>query len=208
MGSTALLDIIGSSIIGGLLLLAALRMNDSATTNTFHSQEQLTVQENMTSLVNNLEYDFRKIGYASDPTRVPQSNSMILLGDTTRIRFLAQLDANGSLDTVEWYLGTDSSICANPHVKMLYRRVASPTAGSVVYASNLGVRQFSLLYFTQSVANGPIDTLNTPFYSPTLAKLIEIDLRVEPTSAYDTAYSSTFSVWRQIRLTSMNLVNR
>lgn len=208
MGSTALLDIIGSSIIGGLLLVAALRMNDSATSNTFHSQEQLSVQQNMTSLINNLEYDFRKIGYAADPTLVPASNSMIVHGDSTRIKFLAQLENNGSVDTVEWYLGTDSSICANPHVKMLYRRVAAKNGVSATYASNLGVTQFSLLYFTQAVGGVPSDTIATPFDYPTLAKLIEIDLRVEPTSAYDTAYSSTFSVWRQIRLTSMNLVNR
>jgi len=60
MGTTTLIDIIGSMLIGSLLLLVALRLNDQATKNTFDCQEQLTVQQNITFLVEALGADFRK----------------------------------------------------------------------------------------------------------------------------------------------------
>jgi hypothetical protein len=205
MGSSTLLDIIGSAIIGGLLLLVALRLNDKATTNTFQSQENLTAQQNLTSLINNIEFDFRKIGYTANPINVPANDSMIIHGDDHDIKFIAQLYSSGPIDTIEWRLGTDSNICANPHVKMLYRTVTDQFGNSTTYASNLGVTNFNLIYFGPG---GITDTIPTPFNRPTLAKLIEIDLRVEPVAAYDTAYTYNFGAWRQIRFTSMNLTNR
>ncbi len=135
---------------------------------------------------------------------VRANDSMIIHADAHRIKFIAQLDYNGPIDTVEWWLGNDSNICANPHVKMLYRKVTDSYGNSTTYAANLGVRDFHLTYFGSDIT----DTLALPFDRPTTAKLIQIDLRVEPTAAYDTAYAYNFSSWRQIRFTSMNLTNR
>jgi type II secretory pathway component PulJ len=214
MGSSTLIDIVGSMVIGSLLLLVALRMNDDVTKNTFESQENLTIQQNMISLVNNLESDFRKIGYCADPANVPMNDSMIVFGDSTHIKFLASMypetASYGLLDTVEWYLGT-SRLFSNigqgdTSVRMLYRKITDSHGTVTKYSSNLGVTQFHLLYFKRG-DDQPGDTLYT-ISPPTEAKLIEIDLRLEPTTAYDTAYSSNYSVWRQIRLTSINLTNR
>lgn len=203
MGTTTLLDIIGSMLISGLLLLTALRMNEQARMNTFNSQANLTVQQNLTSLVQNIEWDFRKIGYCADPTAQPRNFMYIVHGDTDDVTFVGDLDNNGALDTVRWYLGkVPIEGTENPRVRMLYRVVN----GERQYGANLGVTQFSLRYFDTLG-----DSVETPFDAPSTAKLIEITLRVEPVALYDAANNnstSNFSVWRQTRLVSRNLKAR
>jgi len=218
MGSTTLIDIIGSALIGGILLLSGLRMNDQATQTTYQSQENLTIQQNVTSLVNNILSDFRKIGYCANPYEVPESDSMIIHGDSMDIKFIASLypETNSSYglpDTVEWKLDPNklfkSLSQGDTNVRILHRIVSYSNGKKIDFNSNLGVTQFNMLYFGESVGNKPGDTVQVFNYNnPEAPKLIEINLRVEPTAAYDTAYSSNYSVWRQIRLTSMNMINR
>ncbi len=108
MGATSLIDIIGSLVIGGLLLVTALTMNNNATQNTYQAQENLTVQQNMISLVNTITSDFRKIGFCADPSLVPTSDSMVVSGNANGIKFLANMypevdNSYNSVDTVYWY---------------------------------------------------------------------------------------------------------
>ncbi len=95
-GKLALLDIVGSALIGGILLLALMRMDENASETTYECQENLTAQQNLTSLVNNIEFDFRKMGYASDPLNVPTSDSMIVHGENHRIKFIGYSSDKGS----------------------------------------------------------------------------------------------------------------
>jgi len=69
MGFSSLIDILGSIVIGGLLLMILLRMNETATQNTYEYNGELTVQQNLVSTVQLIEYDFRKIGYCADLDR-------------------------------------------------------------------------------------------------------------------------------------------
>ena len=71
MGSSTILDIISSMLISGFLLLTALHMDEQSVKTTFYSETNLTVQENLTSLVENLEYDFRRMGYCANPNVQP-----------------------------------------------------------------------------------------------------------------------------------------
>ena len=200
MGSSTLIDIVSSMLISGLLLLVAIRMDEKSIRNTFDSQASLTVQQNLTSLVESLEYDFRKIGYCRKPERLPSADEPLFIqqGDTSSISFLTDVADTGSVDTVKYWLGnTPIAGCPNTKVRMLYRKVNSgPAVGS-----NLGITQFYLRYINTSG-----DTLPpTPFVAPSQVQVIEITIRVEPTAAYDTAYSSNYAVWRQTRLVSRNL---
>jgi hypothetical protein len=204
MGSTALIDIIGSMLIGSLLLLVALRMNDSATRNTFQSQEQLTVQQNLTSLIQNLESDFRKIGYRSGG-QAPPADSCIIYGRSDSIAFLSDINDNGTLDTVIWCLGkTPVTNCPNPNVRMLIRKTKANGIWTVDSA-NLGVTQFSIAYFETFKTQIP-----TPYIlgSPSPPVLMQLTLMVQPTAAYDTAYTTNFAYWTQTRLVSRNLTAR
>lgn len=202
MGTSTILDIVGSMLIGGMLLLVALNMDERATENTFKSQEYLTVQQNMTSLIQNLEADFRKIGYCKNPALTTDPSEYILMGDTDSVTFVADLSNSGKLDTVTWSLGGPVPGCPNPNVRMLYRKVdGGPDVGS-----NLGVTEFNLQYF---------DTFGQPIQTPYIGgalpspQLIQVTLEVEPTSQYnDTTSGPIFALWRQTRLVSRNLKNR
>ncbi len=204
MGSSSLLDIIGSMLIGGLLLLTTLRINDSATRNTFQSQEDLTVQQNLTSLVQNLESDFRKIGYRNGGL-APPADSCIIYGRSDSIAFMSDINDDGSLDTVIWYLEkTHVQNCPNPNVKMLVR-ITHCKGATVTDSSNLGVTLFSVVYYeTFKTQISPPYILGSP--SPPV--LMQLTLEVQPVAAYDTAYSSNFAYWQQTRLVSRNLTAR
>ncbi len=200
MGSSTLIDIVSSMLISGFLLVTALQMDEKAVQNTYYSETNLTVQQNLTSLVQNLEYDFRKMGYCADPNLQPKTYMYLVQGDTSSISFVADLNNVGVLDTVKYYLGGHVPGCPNPHVKMLYRQVDSDPA----VGSNLGVTEFYLKYLDSFGQELPV-----PFTAPSQVQMVEITIRVEPAAAYDdTTYSQNFALWRQTRLISRNLKNR
>ncbi len=197
MGSTALLDIIGSMLVGGLLLLSALRMNDQATQNTYHMQENLTVQQNMTSIIESIQWDFRKIGYCKDPKQIKDPKYFILYGDSNQIVFRADIYNDGTIDTVRWYLGGYIA-GPNPRIRDLCRQVNSEP----VLHANLGVTQFSLKYF--DVCDSLMPTVIAPQAS--IPQLVELTVKVEPTASYNRAYTENFAYWRQTRLVSRNMI--
>ena len=63
MGFSTLIDILGSTIIGGMLLMILLRLNDASVQNTYVYGGDLMVQQNLVEVVRLLEHDFRKIGF-------------------------------------------------------------------------------------------------------------------------------------------------
>ena len=48
----------------------------------------------------------------------------IVLADTSHIKFLADMDRNGKVDTVEWYAGPPLTTLPNPNVRVLYRNIS------------------------------------------------------------------------------------
>lgn len=204
MGTSTMLDIVSSMLISGFLLIAALSMSERATSNTFQSETSLSVQQNITSIVENLEWDFRLTGYCKNDT-IP-AREFIVLGNTHEIKFLADVDNSGLVDTVTWDLEPwRIAGCPNPNVRMLVREVSDTSGILQVDSSNLGVTQFHLKYFDELG-----DSVETPFKGDTSGvQVVEVTLTVEPVSSYaDTANRSIFSTWRQTRLVSKNLNNR
>ncbi len=197
MGSSTMIDIISSFLISGILLLVALRMNERAIKNTYYSEENLTVQQNMTSLVESLEYDFRKIGYCRNATLLRDPSRFIQYGDTNSISFLTDVNNDGNVDTVKYWLGNNPILgCQNPNARMLYRQVDNGPA----VASNLGITEFHIAYFNTFGGQ-----LSTPFGAPNQAQVIRITIMVQPAAAYDTTFATNFSLWQQTRLVSRNL---
>jgi type II secretory pathway component PulJ len=204
MGSSSLLDIIGSMLIGGLLLLVTLRMNNNATSNTFQSQEELTVQQNLTSLVQVIEADFRKIGFRNGGL-APPADSCIIYGRSDSVAFMSDINNDGTLDTVIWYLEHSPIIgCPNKNVRMLVRQTHCK-GQTVTDSSNLGVDSFAVNYYETFKTR-----LTPPYIQGTTPcpVLMQLTLEVQPVAAYDTAYSSNFAFWQQTRLVSRNLTAR
>jgi hypothetical protein len=199
MGFSTILDILGSMIIGSILLSITLRLNDSATGKTYNNSAELSLQENMATVAQIIETDFRKIGYCADWNKFPDPSKAVLYADESSIKYLTDIDSDTNMDSIRYYLGPTSELLSspNPRDRMLYRVVNNETPKS----ANLGVTQFRLVYFD---ALG--DTIPPPITTPGLITSVEINLAVESVAAYDTVYSSAF--WRQIRLVARNLKNR
>lgn len=200
MGFSTLLDILGSTVIGAMLFLILLRVNDAATQSTYTYMGDTIVQSNLVATITMIEEDFRKIGYCQNYAKIPDATKAIIVADSTKIKFLTDLHpADGVVDTLEYKAGTTSELTstANPRDIYLYRNIN----GGSSPGSNLGVTQFRLTYFNSLGAK-----INFPVSNTSEIATIQIDVTVENTAAFDNQYSTAF--WRQIRLAARNLKNR
>ena len=133
-----MLDIISSTLIAWMLLLSVLKMNSTLSSTDSDTNVEVITQENATTIANTVAYDFYKIGYKASPG--------IIFADTSAITFLAQMDNDGIVDTIRYWLSsTVSTPLVNPNWRTLYRiKNSEPIRGA-----SLGVTSFNLdgLYF-------------------------------------------------------------
>ena len=207
MGYATILDIIGSVIAGGFLLLILARTNASAIQNTYNNNSDLITQQNLSTVVMLLENDFRKIGYMGDWTKAGQIDptKAILYADSTRIKFIGDINNNGIMDTVYYYVGPTSELSGtpNPNDRILYRSVTSTNSSNntLTKSGSMGITQFGLTYFDDFGHQ-----LSFPITVPGTIAEIQITLQVQNTEAYNGQYVTSY--WRQIRLAARNLKNR
>jgi hypothetical protein len=175
------------------------RLSDAATEKTYNNSGELSLQQNLATVAQILENDFRKIGYCADWNNFPDPSKAIVFADTSNIIYLTDIDLDSDMDSIRYYLGPTSELSStpNPRDRLLYRVLNHESP----LASNLGVTQFKMVYFD---ALG--DTIYPPISVAGSITSIEINLSVESVAAYDQKYSSAF--WRQIRLVARNLRNR
>jgi len=214
MGSQTIIDIIASTIVFGSLMLMTLRMNLAQNEMMQATRGDLMVQQAIVEVSHLIEYDFRKIGYCKNIAQI--TTNAILLADSNRITFRTDVDNNGNVDTMRYYLGTTAELTGtpNPRDKILYRVVNSQAPKG----ANLGVTVFDLKYFNQARQIMPFPItgalLNT-------IKEIQITVQVENVVASSLSTDSTLSgysgpffqqysgaYWRQVRLSSRNLSKR
>lgn len=183
-----LLDILGSSIIGGMILLMVLKLNIFASNANYYSDNELKLQQNVKTLAEILNYDLRKIGYKRDAT------SMIT-AQPQRIKFYAELDApgtagHGTIDIVEYFLGdsTETTGTTNLRDKILYRVVNNT---DTIAGSSLGLVDLNFSYMNaQGVTTANLDDI----------RFIKAEFWVEPQDAvtnYVTGQADTnvFTYW-------------
>lgn len=207
MGFSTLLDILGSTVIGALLLLILFRVNDTAVKNTFSYGGELMVQIGLVETVRLIEHDFRKMGYCETWENMPDPTRAIIFADSNKISFLTDLpialNANGDgiIDTLHYYTGPTSELTStdNPNDRLLYRVINSAIPSS----ANVGVTMFNITYFDSFGKR-----INTPISGVATGSIhtLQIDLEIESVYGYEREYSSVF--WRQIRLAARNLRNR
>jgi type II secretory pathway component PulJ len=199
MGSSTMIDIIASFIIAGFILLMIINLNQSVADSAYVTTNDLAVQTNMTTLVQIIESDFRKIGYCSNPTNFPDPTKAMREATAHSIKFLTDVDGNGNIDSIRYSIG-DTSSCrstANPRDVMLYRQINQQTPQKLA----LGVVRFDFLYY-----NTLMDSLTFPIATVSQVSSIRLSILLESPYAYDTTYS--YSYWRQLRLAARNLRNR
>jgi hypothetical protein len=190
------LDLIGSIVIASFVILMGLRLNQSISGNADASKANLNVQESLVDIVRTIEYDFRKIGY-----NVPDPQNSIVIADSNRVKFRADINRDGVIDTVEWYVTAPIGGFPNPNIRKLYRRV---NGGTPVGAA-LGVTQFGLKYLNQD--GGPA-MFNSQIWIIEMTLKIESPYKVQDEVIIDQSYQDmgyAAAFWRQTRLASRNI---
>lgn len=134
----SMIDYIGSMIAGGSVFLMMLSYYFSVGATAVSQMFNATTQEDMTSITEILESDFRKAGYGvADSVAFP-------VADTNRIAIRADFDNNGTIDTVTYWLGNSPLAGhANPQARILYRKAN----GNTVSLSTNAITHFRIWYY-------------------------------------------------------------
>ena len=213
MGTTAIFDIITSTVLAGVLLLMALRLNSQAMETNAIYQDNANLQSGLVAVADIVESDFRKIGYCKDFTQISPPNIAIVSADSNSIKFLTDIPSSpadmgdGIVDTIKYYTGSTGGNPNNPLERPLYRVVN----GKSPQGWSLGVTRFGLRYYD---ALG--DTLPFPISDPRLIYTLEVNISLQsPAPLTKIQYHDTLAAqedfkvyWKQIRLASRNLQNR
>lgn len=199
MGFSTLLDILGSMIMGGIIMSIVFRLSGAATEKTYNNSGELALQQNMATVALIIERDFRRIGYCKDWNKIPDPSKAILYADANRLKFLTDIEPDGILDSIDYYIGPASELTSteNPRDRILYRVVNNESP----IQSNLGITDFRMVYLDSFN-----DSIPLPISNYGIISSIQINVTIENISAYDQKYSSAY--WRQIRMVARNLKNR
>lgn len=113
-----LFDLLGSTIIGGLLMFMVFNLNMFSTVQRFSSDQELRLQQNSKVLASLLDHDLRKIGYRYEGVAM-------ITAQEKQMKFRSDIDSNGTTDIVTYFLGdsTEMMQTQNPRDKILYRIV-------------------------------------------------------------------------------------
>jgi len=199
MGSSTILDILGSLLIGGMIIVSIITVNGNLAKINYNYGSEMRVQENLVTLVTLIEQDFRRIGYCAIPLKFPDPTKALLLATKNSIKFIGDYNADGNLDTIYYYLGDTSTarFTKNPHDKLLYKKINS---GNPTWYS-LGVVTFDFTYY-----DAQADSLAFPISTPSQVYSFRLSVLLQSPEAYDTNYQ--YAYWRQLRLSAINLRNR
>jgi hypothetical protein len=195
MGYTTILDIVGATIIGGILLLNLLKLNENIYQVDNATGHDVNLQVEVVNIAEIIDGDFNKIGYCADPSNM-NDDPKVTLADTSSIKIVFDVDKDGDYDSVYYFTSNINALngTPNPRDRMLYRQVNS----DLPFIISNNITEFKFQYL-----GALYDTLSTPLASPGLATYIKISFRVEDPFAYDEKYTEAF--WRRLTVTSKNL---
>ena len=180
-----LLDIAGSFIIAGMVVMILLAVNINNTASSSAILFTTIEQKNIIDISELIEYDFYKIGY-----RIPDEK--ISVADSNEIKFYADIDNNDLADSIHYFLGepTDLSFTTNPNVKPLHRNRNDHDS----LFTEFPVVDFQLSYF-DSIGNSLAYSSLTTSAGRGLIKSIKIKITVESDEMYDDSYRT--SEWKK-----------
>lgn len=186
----AIADLIGTTIVAGILILMMLGLTASMSETTTTQMLDVTTQQSLSTLASMIEYDFLKMGFGCDP------GTAISLMTQNKITFTAGVDTNAdgtydTQDTITYELAgaAVATSTPNPNDCILYRSVGVATPVAVA----LGVTSFTLQYF---------DDTGSVTMAPANVKTIKINLTVQSTIPYGNTYAET--CWQK-RISPRNL---
>jgi hypothetical protein len=197
------LDYIAAAILGAALLFIIINANDTAAESQSVYNGDALVQEMLVQTAYLLEGELRNMGVG-----VPEDQKTILFADTSRIRFLYDINRDGTPDTLQYYEGTTAEMAGtqNELDRPLYRTVNN--SNPLVVGA---VTVFRFRYLTRLG-----EVLSTPVDAARLTEIHSVEITMEVQNPYammrseeqvmsgerNALYSS--SLWQQTRLASQN----
>ena len=145
----AILDIIGSFIIGGIVLIMTTKLNFVLSNNSQQASVGLTTQQNCVVLSKILESDLSKIGY-----RVSSPNKFVTY-DSLKLKFYGDIDDNGTIDSITYYSGplSSKSQSPNPRHQLVYR-----TWNTKTVPMNIGLTKLRFFYYDSAGAKTAVQS--------------------------------------------------
>lgn len=111
-----MMDIIGATVIVGMLILTIMGIDINMSTETYKSLTEFNIQTQAVQLARIFEFDLYKIGYNVTKPGV------IAIAESSRVKFYTNLfNVPGRRDSVEYNLGSSVSSSTNPRDRALYR---------------------------------------------------------------------------------------
>ena len=134
---SAWLDIVGSFVIGAMVILILANLNFSISAASSENLYSGIVQRGLTSATDLIEYDLYKIGYRS-------SGNKIEIADSNEIKFYSDVDNDGISDELHYFVGDAASFTetSNPNDFILTREKNNEQP-----AASIPVVDFKLIYY-------------------------------------------------------------
>jgi hypothetical protein len=216
MGTSTILDILGSLTTFGLLLIATLELNANASESNYAYTQSYLLQRNMVVLTTMLEDDLKHVGSGVSLIDPTITYGGIQRADTADLIFLTVLPGSNVVNTVEWRFesglaGPYITPPMNTNIHYLNRIV-----DGVPNRMNLGVTRFTINYWNVYDPTSPIiiPPVITPSSVPNTGNIGPVSVLIRLESAFkmkqeytsDTVRGSSQyeMVWRQIRSVSRN----
>ena len=126
------LDLVGSFVIGGLIILMVINLNLTINTTATQQLYSNITQRQVVSAVELLEHDLYKIGYRIE-------GDIITKADSNEIRFYSDINNDGFKDEVRYYLTGTSAMgeTNNPNDKILLRELNSTSSVTPIIVTEL-----------------------------------------------------------------------
>jgi len=169
MGHQVILDLVGSAVIGGILLLTLLGFSASNQQAKQEYQAEMLSQENIISVADALEEDLRQAGYCKNKNAM--SVPVIVSAGSDYIAFKTDVptqssrEGDGNIDTISYkIIGTS---VPNSNERKLMRKVNS---GELLPFSR-DITQFDIKYYRYDG-----DTLSRPVATAQLKEITRIEM--------------------------------
>jgi hypothetical protein len=182
-----MMDILTSTIIGGMLLLLVLKLNLFMSEAGYSSDTELRLQQNTKTLADIMNSDFRKIGYKFDDTA-------ILTAQKDRFKFVGDLErpgqpGAGAVDTVEYFLEDSTNSLGTTNLSdIILVRVLNNK--DTIDGPSLGLVKMQFTY---------LDSVSTPTADLSKIRYIKTEMWVQPTESRNNFVTgnndSTFTYW-------------
>lgn len=175
---SVMMDIVGASVLVGMLMLTVMNININMNSETYRTATEFHTQTELIQLARIFEFDLYKAGYNV-------AKPAIVSADTSYLKFRTNLlNVAGARDSVEYILGTPVTNSPNPVDRHLLR-IENVSTVSISYS----VTNFKLTYY-----NSRDSIMATPVVGSLLDSIrsIRINLRLESPQQIDGSYTGAF----------------